>query len=97
VGNFAQGGGLNGPGGMVFGPNGDLLVSNFSTNQVLRYDGTTGAFVGVFAQGGGMVGPGDLLYQPVPEPSGLLLLALPATVVALRRVRRVRAAESSVG
>jgi hypothetical protein len=37
----------------------DLLVSSRFTDQILRYDGTTGAFVGVFAQGGGLNNPAD--------------------------------------
>ena len=32
----------------------ELLVSSESTNNVLRYDGTTGAFIDVFASGGGL-------------------------------------------
>jgi len=42
----------------------DLLVSSNDTNEVLRYDGTTGAFVGVFAAGGGLDGPVDLVFGP---------------------------------
>ena len=45
---FASGGGLNGPFGLVFGPNGDLFVSSSNTDAVLEYDGTTGAFVKSF-------------------------------------------------
>jgi hypothetical protein len=37
-----------GPLGMAFGPNGDLYVTNDFTNEVERYDGTTGALVGSF-------------------------------------------------
>lgn len=42
----------------------DLLVTSFHTNNVLRYDGETGAFVGVFAAGGGLLNPGGLEYGP---------------------------------
>jgi DNA-binding beta-propeller fold protein YncE len=35
----------------------DLLVSSRFTNQVLRYDARTGAFVGAFASGGGLANP----------------------------------------
>ena len=41
---FAQGGGLNGPLGLAFGPGGDLFVASSNTEQVLRYDGTTVRF-----------------------------------------------------
>jgi hypothetical protein len=47
----------------------DLLVGSGSTNQILHYDATTGAFLGVFASGGGLsqptahvVGSGGHLY-----------------------------------
>ncbi|MFG0317965.1 MAG: hypothetical protein ACF8XB_11875 [Planctomycetota bacterium JB042] len=52
-------GGLDGPTAAVFGADGDLYVASFETDQVLRYDGTTGAFVGVFvaAGAGGLNGP----------------------------------------
>jgi streptogramin lyase len=35
-------GGLSSPRGLIFGPDGNLYVSNFDTNSVLRYDGITG-------------------------------------------------------
>jgi DNA-binding beta-propeller fold protein YncE len=46
---------------------GDLLVANGSTAQVLRYDATTGAFLGVFAQDTGYIqglvaGPDGNIY-----------------------------------
>ncbi len=40
----------------------DLLVSSEATNQVLRYDGQTGAFVSVFASGNGMSMPEGLAF-----------------------------------
>ena len=46
---FASGGGLDNPIGLTFGPDGHLYVGSGDTNQVLRYDGATGAFLGVFA------------------------------------------------
>ena len=42
----------------------DLLVGSFNTNSVLRYDETTGAFLGVFASGGGLDRPLELLFGP---------------------------------
>jgi hypothetical protein len=37
--------GLNGPQGLVFGPDSLLYVSSFVSNQVLRYDGLSGVDV----------------------------------------------------
>ena len=42
----------------------DLLVASRFTDEVLRYDGTTGAFVGVFASGGGLDNPVGLTFGP---------------------------------
>jgi hypothetical protein len=55
-------GGLAGAVGMVIAPNGDLLVASQSTNQVLRYNGNSGAFVGVFA-GTNLNGPSHLQFH----------------------------------
>jgi hypothetical protein len=58
----AGSGGLTGAVGMVFAPNGDLLVASQSTNQVLRYNGTTGAFNGVLV-GNNLAGPAHLQFH----------------------------------
>jgi hypothetical protein len=44
-------GGLHNARGAAFGPDGNLYVTDFTTiaTQVLKYNGTTGAFIGVFA------------------------------------------------
>jgi len=44
----------------------DLYVTSFGTNQVLRFDGTTGAFVDAFvsAGDGGLSLPRDLVFGP---------------------------------
>jgi DNA-binding beta-propeller fold protein YncE len=50
----------------VFGPDGNLYVSSSSYPDyaVLRYDGTTGAFIDVFASGGGLDHPRGLVFGP---------------------------------
>ncbi|TAE55964.1 MAG: hypothetical protein EAZ76_03680 [Nostocales cyanobacterium] len=59
-------GGLVRPYGMAFGPDGNLYVSSFYTDQILRYNGETGAFIDIFAQGngqtGGLNGPNGLRF-----------------------------------
>ena len=52
-------GGLSGPGAVLFGPDGQLYISSFDSDAILRYDGTTGGFVDVFvpAKSGGLDGP----------------------------------------
>lgn len=44
----------------------DLLVASFNSNEVLRYDGATGAFVSDFVSSGsgGVAGPVDVEYGP---------------------------------
>lgn len=43
---------------------GDLLVASRFSDQVLRYDLASGAFLGVFASGGGLDNPVGLTYGP---------------------------------
>lgn len=52
-------GGLDGPTGLIYMPDGSLLVSSFNTDSILRYDGATGAFLNVFVSpgSGGLNGP----------------------------------------
>lgn len=51
--------------GTCLGPDGNLYVSSASTNQVLRYDGQTGIFLGVFVgASAGLTGPYDLTLGP---------------------------------
>ena len=50
----------------MFGPDGNLYVTSFGTNQVLRYNGTTGALLGTFvaAGSGGLSLPRGLTFGP---------------------------------
>jgi DNA-binding beta-propeller fold protein YncE len=66
----AGSGGLTGgtilvPGGLLFGPDGDLYATSPGTNEVLRYDGATGEFLNAFvtAGSGGLATPSYLLFR----------------------------------
>ena len=77
------------------GKDGNLYVVDEFNNDVLRYDGTTGAFLGVFASSG-LSDPISLVFTPaqavVPEPSSLTLAGLGvASLIGFAR-RRKRAA-----
>lgn len=54
--------------GLVFGPDGDLYVASPQTDEILRFDGTTGESLGVFvaAGSGGLDVPAitSLLFRP---------------------------------
>jgi hypothetical protein len=61
VGVFASHATMDGPTAMVYNSAGDLLVLNEFSHNVLRFDGTTGAFLGtlITPTGLGSVGLGD--------------------------------------
>jgi hypothetical protein len=74
-------GGLSGPFGLAMSAGGDLLVTS-ADNQVLRYDGATGAFIDVFVKvtdNGGLSIPRGMLVMP----GGNLLVASYNTTQAL--------------
>jgi streptogramin lyase len=54
------------PQSLVFGPNGNLFVSDNLSDAVLEYNGTTGAFVKTFVPNGsgGLFQPTDLKFGP---------------------------------
>ena len=72
LGVAASGGGLNGPDGVACGPDHNLYVASTAVNpmtgttpdQVLEYNGTTGAFIKVFASGDGHQGFTGLAFGP---------------------------------
>jgi len=59
-------GGMNNPTGLEFGPDGNLYVGSWGTDEVLRYDGTTGSFIDAFVSSGsgGMNNPTGLEFGP---------------------------------
>jgi streptogramin lyase len=61
--NFAFQPGVS-PFGIVFGPDGHLYAASFSSNDVVRFNGSTGEFLGVFAAGGDLFQPRGLVFGP---------------------------------
>ena len=83
-GTFANGGGLDAPTDMAYGPDGNLYVASAGSNAILRYDGVTGTFISV-ASGGGIEFPFGITFGPdgnlyVSNPSGIFS----DTVLSLR-------------
>ncbi len=59
-------GGLNSPGFITFGPDDNLYVANLATSEILRYNGTTGAFIDAFVSSGsgGLSVPYGIAFGP---------------------------------
>ena len=70
---FAQGGGMESPNGIVFGPDGHLYVSNTHSPTVRRYHRETGRYLGKFVrdrpgtavdESGGLGDPAGIVFGP---------------------------------
>ena len=67
LGNFTTGGPATGMLGMTFGPDGNLYICEFNNPDILKFNGSTGAYIGIFANTtifpyGVAFGPDDNLY-----------------------------------
>ena len=56
-------GGLDGPSGHAFGPDGMLYLSSIRSDAILRFD-SAGNFLGAFAQGGTLHAPAGVAFGP---------------------------------
>ncbi|MDP3939391.1 MAG: hypothetical protein Q8R92_14825 [Deltaproteobacteria bacterium] len=98
----AGSGGLDGPTGIEFGPDGDLYVVSKENDSIKRYDGANGAFIDTFVSSGsgGLDAPVDLAFPPaqsgggggVPalSPEGFALFLLLSFSLGAWRLRRAR-------
>ncbi len=71
-GTFAGSDGLSFPRGLAFGPDGNLYVASEGTNNILKFNGTSGAFIGEFVAAGagsepfedGLAAPKGIAFGP---------------------------------
>ena len=62
-------GGLGMPGCLTIGPEGNIYICSTDTDQVLKYDGASGAFLNVFVEtgAGGLNQPVSLVFAGLPQ------------------------------
>ena len=70
LGTFASASGMSAPADLLFGPDGNLYVTD-AGGKIFRFDGTTGASKGIFATGH----PGDSFIGLAWDPDGNLYVA----------------------
>ena len=85
-------------GNVTFGPGGDLFLLRHGTygslsdwhSVVYRVDGTTGALLGTAldAAAAELGAIGELLYLPVPEPSGIVCIAVGISLLTAGRPQK---------
>lgn len=72
----------------VIGPDGNLYISSSGTDEVLRYNGSTGDYIDSFASGGGLDDPRGLVFLPEPGMGALIGVGVVGLVASTRRRRR---------
>ena len=102
---FIAGNGQISPEQMAFGSDGNFYVADYHSNQVLRYNGSTGTFIDVFTQPGyNIEGTWGLVFssetdssESVPEPASTLgLLTLGTFGAGLLLKRKYQVQDSSL-
>lgn len=65
----AGSGGLGQPGCLTIGPEGNIYICSSDTDQVLKYDGVSGAFLNIFVEtaAGGLNQPVSLVFAGLPQ------------------------------